>query len=371
MQKLFVPLSLLCFMNVALAAQQNQTANPQEKLAVSDSVRATVTSDLDEVIAGDGFDLTIKLDNAPNFEGGALSVTFSAAVGNASVNAGSPTKPGETVYHLRVRIPEAAPGGIWKLSRLELSNSVAWVDLPYNDVFFQVIGKPGIIYPTRAEVTINPSQKQLLRREARNLQGRIQQLKSAVSEYVRANREGAVSPLLRRNLVESADAVKATQVEFQKLTTVEGQKVSAEVFFEDLRRSYEDAISHFGRATATLRREGHLVRVSDSKKSSAEPLLSLALRPMEQNELAYKVVADEGSLTFDLEVDSTPEGAAISYHKIGDPPHPNPDPTRATIHSLIYALWIVHFEKPGFKAEDREHDPFHESNHVVHVDLQK
>jgi len=104
---------------------------------------------------------------------------------------------------------------------------------------------------------------------------------------------------------------------------------------------------------------------------TAEPLVALTLRPMEQNELAYKVVADEGSLVFDLEVDSTPEGAAVSYYRKGDPPHANPDPTRSTIHSLPYAIWIIHFEKTGYRSEDREHDPFREPNHLVHVDLQK
>ena len=279
MPRAFACLLFFCVMCVALAAQQNQTANTQGKVAVSASVRATVTSDLDEVRAGEDFEFTIKLDKAPNFEGGGLSVAFNATKGQGSAAIGIATKPRETDYRLVVRVPVAAPGGVWKLSSVQFWTSAAWVDLPHNDVSFRVIPTPGIVYPSSAEVTVNPSQAQLLRREARNLQGRIQQLKSAVSEYVQANRERAVSPLLRRNLVESADAVKATQVEFLKLTTVEGQKVSAETFFEDLRRSYEDAISHFGRATATLRREGHLVRVSDSKKSSAEPLLSLALRP--------------------------------------------------------------------------------------------
>ncbi|MGH9641010.1 MAG: hypothetical protein ACRD3Q_01155 [Terriglobales bacterium] len=329
-----------------------------------------MTSSSDEVKAGERFDFTIKLDKAPNFEGGALAVAFSATDGRGSANVQSLTKPGETVYHLSVRVPVAA-GGVWKLSRLEFSNSAAWVDLPYNNVSFRVIPNLGLVFPSSAEVTVNLSQGQLLRKEARLLQGRIQHLKSTVSEYVRADREGAVPRLLRQNLVESADAVRATQDEFLKLTTSEGQEVSADVFFEDLRRSYGDAISHFGRTNATLKEAAHLVRVSDKRKDGAEPLLSLALRPMEQNELAYKVVADEGSLTFDLDVDSTPEGAAVSYYRKGDPPHPNPDPTRSTIHSLPYALWIIHLEKAGYKAEDREHDPFREPNHVVHVDLQK
>jgi hypothetical protein len=226
------------------------------------------------------------------------------------------------------------------------------------------------VYPSSAKITINPNQAQVLRREARLLQTRIQDLKSAVSDFVHANREVAVTPLLRRNLTLSADALRMTEDEFGKLTTTEAQRISAQVFFDDLLRSYEVVISHFGKTRAAVD-GGKFIPVSEAREASAEPLLSLALRPMEQNELAYKVVADEGSLTFDLEVDSTPDGAAVSYHRKGDPPRANPDPTRSTIRSLPYAVWIIDFEKSGYKREEREHDPFREPNHVVHVVLHK
>lgn len=200
---------------------------------------------------------------------------------------------------------------------------------------------------------------------------RIQQLKSAVSEYALANRQHAVTPLLRQNLMDAGAALNSTQAEFSKLTTGQGQQANIEVFFNDLRRSYSDAISHLGGSKAVVTRRGELVRASQTENSNADFLLALTLRPMEQNELAYKVVADEGSLTFDLEVDSTPEGAMVSYFRKGDPPRPNPDHTRATIPKLPYAFWTVRFEKPGYKTEEREHDPFREPNHVVHVDLRK
>jgi hypothetical protein len=371
MPRLFAFLPFLCALSAALLAQQNQTVTLQDKMTVSDSVQATVTYVSGDIRAGENFEFTVKLDRAPNFHGGALSVGFSLRDGQGSVSASVSTEPGQDVYHLQVQIPEAAHGGIWALTSLQFWNSAAWVNLPHKDVSFRVIPNPGIVYPTSAEITVNLSQVQLLRREATHIQGRIQQLKSAVSEYVRANREGAVSPLLERNLRESVSALRATQAEFSKLTTSEAQGSKAEIFFDDLRKSYEDAISHLVRATATFKGEERLVRVSEVKKAGAEPFLSLTLRPMEQNELAYNVVADQGSLTFDLEVDSTPEGAAVTYSRRGDPPRGNPDPTRSTIRSLAYAIWTVHFEKPGYKPEEREHDPFREPNHAVHVDLQK
>lgn len=370
MPRILKSLPFLLLLRATLLAQGSQTATLQERLT-SDSVQATVTYVSGDVAAGEDFDFTVKLDRAPNFEGGSLSVAFSPPDGRTAISTGAATKAGQSVYDLKLRVPVAASSGIWRLASLQFWNTVAWVNLPHQDVSFRVIAKPGVVYPTSAEITVNLSQVQLLRKEATHLQERIQQLKSAFSEYVRANREGAVSPLLEKNLRMSVGALRATQVEFSKLTTGGAEGSKAEIFFDDLRRSYEDAISHLGRSAASLKRAGHLVRVSGGKKTDAEPLLSLTLRPMEQNELAYKVVADQGSLTFDLEVDSTPVGAVISYNRRGDPARGNPEPTRSTIRSLAYAIWIIHFEKPGFKTEEREHDPFREPNHVVHVDLQK
>jgi hypothetical protein len=95
-----------------------------------------------------------------------------------------------------------------------------------------------------------------------------------------------------------------------------------------------------------------------------------ALRPFEQNELAYQIVADTQSLTFDLSVNSNPAGAAVCYHRRGDPCHPNSDPTDTVIKSLPYAIWLVQFQKVGYRTEEREHDPFREPNHVINADLQ-
>lgn len=87
--------------------------------------------------------------------------------------------------------------------------------------------------------------------------------------------------------------------------------------------------------------------------------------------MAYALVADKESLTFDLEVESTPPGATISYHRRGDPYKENPSPTNAVINDLPYAIWIVRFQMPGYQEKEIEHDPFRERNHKMHWDLSK
>ena len=75
---------------------------------------------------------------------------------------------------------------------------------------------------------------------------------------------------------------------------------------------------------------------------------------------------------FDLVVESSPQGAKITYFRKGDAtPRTSSDMTRAIIRGLPYAVWIVRLEMNGFKPAVLEFDPFTEPNTVVHVDLQK
>jgi hypothetical protein len=368
---------VLCAASANTLAQQNQRVSPQEHTTTSDSVDATVNSIQGDIKAGEVFKFTVTLDKAPNFAGGGVGYV---AVGPGGVRSGVTIStgcdedshaPSRKVYKCLVGIPRTAPGGIWSIERLYFQEGTTSVDLKFEPIRFRVIPKDDLVFPTSAEVTVNLDQKQLLRREAGRLQVRIQQLKSTVAEYASANQHSALTSLLRQNLSDAVSTVKQTEAEFSRLAGDNGQRSNEEIFFDDLRRGYQSVISHLDRSKAASGGMGQLVRVSETDKSSVEPLLALALRPMEQNELAYKVVADEGSLTFDLEADSTPEGATVSYFRKGDSPRTNPDQTRATIPKLPYAIWILRFEKSGYKTEEREHDPFREPNHVVHVDLQK
>jgi hypothetical protein len=53
----------------------------------------------------------------------------------------------------------------------------------------------------------------------------------------------------------------------------------------------------------------------------------------------------------------------------GDEYTQNSDPTNATISSLVYAIWIIRFEMQGYVPQERTHDPFKETDHVVSVTM--
>ena len=372
MPKLIVASLLACFFSTGAHSEQAQIGTPREQVTTSDSVHATVTSLSGDIAAGEVFEFTVTLDRAPNFKGdvGYISV----GPNNSQIGTGCAERrdaPKGRVYDCTVRLAETAAGGIWTVTHIYFAEGNTSVDLRFKPISFRVRPRTDLIFPTSAEVVVNLNQKQLLRREAGRLQERIQQLKATVSEYSNEKKQGAVAPLVRQKLVDSVDALMSTEREFSKLTTGTGQESAAQIFFDDLRRSYESVIERIQTRVTAFGGAATVRLVSQAKEAGIEALLALALRPMEQNELAYNIVADGGALAFDLEVDSTPEGAAVSYYRRGDPPRANPDQTRAVIPKLPYAIWIIRFEKPGYKTEEREHDPFRESNHVVHIDLQK
>lgn len=221
-------------------------------------------------------------------------------------------------------------------------------------------------------IAINPSQQQLLRKAATTLQLRVQALKAAIASYEQANQQGEIPEILRENVRESLTALQATEGDFTRLATAQGQADQARVFFGDLRLNYSEALGILEHAAAMrMPAQFLLAAYPPPKHSSYTAVTQATLRAFDLNELAYNVVADGGSLTFSLKVTSTPSGAAVSYYRRGDAPQRFADPTTAIIPSLTFAIWYVKLEKDGYRSETVEYDPFHSSDHVVFVELKR
>jgi hypothetical protein len=226
-------------------------------------------------------------------------------------------------------------------------------------------------------VAISPTQTQLLRREATRLQLQIRQLKSELST---AANGGGRTDILRKRVQEEVRSLQETARNFRELSASAATKDASNVFFLDLQTSYDEVLSGLNRLQATrakarprvITASFGLTADKETRNDAKYSLAALAVfRACEQNELAYTLVADTGSLTFDLTVSSAPEGAAVSYKRRGDPYQSLSSPTNSVIKAIPYAIWIVRFQKPGFKDQEIEHDPFREPNHVVTADLVK
>lgn len=365
-----------------MGQERHDTSKAQRTETVEVTALPLVISvPLYDVRAGDHFSFIAALDHSANVAGAVLQYSVSGpshikAVGNCSL-APYPRQSNEPFqYRCDFAVPAIGPAGTWRIRSLYLYFAVGDQKVRFTnwqDIKFRVLPNSGLVLPTLAFVTINIPQTQLLRSQAARLQERIQLLKVAISKYETHGRSGQVAPLLKQNLVDAMESLSATKSEFIQLASAGDQNREAEVFFDDLRTSYQDAIVEVTRTTASSGNPQEFLLIASKApyEGGADPLVAEALRPLEQNELAYNLVATTGSLTFDLEVDSNPPGASVSYHRRGDAWQPNPNPTNSTLHSLPYAIWIVKFEKPGYKTEEREHDPFRESNHVVSVELER
>jgi len=321
------------------------------------------------VKAGETLNLVITVDRAPNFTGSSLQLTLGPPRGGGFGYA-IELHPKKTEYSLQVKIPEAAIGGTWSVIEIRYASGSPgdFSPLPFTKYSFQVIPQEDLVHPTSADVGMRPSQSQLLRTEAIHLQARIQDLKGSILEYKFSPK---LTSVLRQNIDQAVQSLNETEQEFRKLDSSPKQEENSHVFFDDLRTSYREA-NHDLRAQELMRHSHELLVAAPQRKTETAvyPLVAQpVLRAFEQNELAYNTVADAQKLTFDLSVSSAPAGAAVSYRRRGEEFKQADAPTNSTIKALTFAIWIVRFQKDGFRTIEREHDPFREPNHIIDVEL--
>ena len=76
-------------------------------------------------------------------------------------------------------------------------------------------------------------------------------------------------------------------------------------------------------------------------------------------------------MAFDLQVKSTPNGAKVSYGRLGDRVYETlPDKTDAIIKNRSYAIWYVTFELAKYKTKTIKYDPFLDNSHVAEAILE-
>jgi hypothetical protein len=317
--------------------------------------------------------IVLTLKKAPNFEGSTIQLRITAPDGS-TVQYGVDLKPSVLVYQIPFKVPPAGTGGLWTVSDLVFNSGgdAKQVALPFKKYTFRVLPKEGLEFPASADIGVNPSQVQLLRTEAIHLQERIRGIKNAI---LAQRNESALIGQLKASLKEAIAALLDTETRFQLLATEPKQKEVAQIFFNDLRISYDGVVPELDLPRKAISsRAAVLIKVSSpsDEGSGHYPQVSQGvLRVFEQNEAAYMAVADARELTFNLDVSSIPPTATVYYKRRGDDFKKNPDVTDCSLRALPYAIWIIRIEEKGYKPEEVEHDPFREPNHVIKIALSK
>ncbi len=218
---------------------------------------------------------------------------------------------------------------------------------------------------------ISLEEVKLLEREAIRVQARIQNLKANLSQARQPLTRNQLITILRSSLNEALKDVRRTERTFNELGRDTLMFTPGKIFFADLQSSYRHALEDLTHTQAGSQIEPRLQKITFRDEPRYPALAQGPLRVLEQNELAYSVVVNKKNLTFDLEVNSVPSGATVFFWRRGDSERKNNKPTNSTVTELPYAIWFVRFQLPGYKDEEREHDPFREPNHVLNVELHK
>ena len=288
--------------------------------------------EVDQVKAGESYSFTLHLDEAPTYSDGRIYYPMSALFTGGGISSAysfcASTVPQQRDYECIVTVPKDFIGN------REVTLTTVYIQSPHENVTvklrktvrFRVLGLPPPIERTEgADVTVNPTQAQLLRRAGTKLQGRIADLKAALVQPEKPEAGiGPLANLLQKNVEEAVNALQDTEREFEKQLTKQNDLATSKIFFKDLLLSYNEILTqikdsrHNASLTASRFRP---VSQRDPAARPEYPLLAQAtIHTLERNVLVYNAVAANETLYFDLVVNSNPEGGLISYHLRADPP---------------------------------------------------
>lgn len=353
-------LALLSLFFASLLVRASFARQTSDSVSVELTIKVTAPR---SVRAGETFPVHIELNAPVRVPRGYIIIGFLNSKEQVGLSGNLEASPDKTSYDIPIEIPNDAPEGIYTLNTVQVGSAdgMHHAQLKFEPQSIEVIQPASFTLPSEAKVSINLSQKQLLRSAAIAVQHKIESLKAAL---VALQANSSPVPILRQNVIDADKALSTTEIEFLELSPT-AEKANAKVFFEDLHKTYELASKQLkaGPLTRPVAFRGN----ANPENSGLE---SIVLRAFEHNELAYDVVADTGSLVFDLDVRTVPVGAKVSYGKRGDSTFvPLQDETNSVIKSLPYAIWIVRFEKDGYQSARTEHNPFTDKNHVLTVEL--
>ena len=217
---------------------------------------------------------------------------------------------------------------------------------------FEVEPAVGLVTPTSVNVTVNPSQVQLLRAEAARLTAKANLLKQQLigSEGAAANNLA----LLRNSVRQAKSDLDKTQASYKEEGVEPSSERAVNAFFDGIRFNYDEALKALSRVSARSRLVGpRLERVSgglDDSSILASSGSDAVLASFSYNVTAYLVAASSATMTFNLEVVSVPKGATVSYKQRTDPDFtPVGQLTDCQIPNLYRAGYSIRFQKPGYE----------------------
>jgi hypothetical protein len=198
--------------------------------------------------------------------------------------------------------------------------------------------------PTSVKVTVNHSQIELLKVEADHLRSKATKIKETLS----ATDAAANRVILQNALQQAVKDLAPTEGEYKKKETIPPSPPAVDVFFHDIKVSYDEARAIIDRKSVELSRSNpRLVEVKGEMWPSEDDFRDAVLDSIKHNVAAYEAVSQSGSYVFSLEVLSEPQDADISFHRRGESFRSQGNRTNSSIVNLPRAVYCIRLQKNG------------------------
>lgn len=146
-------------------------------------------------------------------------------------------------------------------------------------------------------------------------------------------------PIYLQTLSDASAAVTHTKKKFD-YGLDKAALLASDAFFGDI-------LNHYSRTSKA---------VELMTASNIPEVEKAILSDLDRTQSAYLMVADHNSLTFDMKVETDPEGAVITYRREAEDFKTYEDRSNTTIKNLVVATWLVHVELKDYKPDERWHD---------------
>ena len=284
--------------------------------------------------------------------------------------------PDKLSYDLTVRFPPDLPASKWRADASVLSLSGNYIDCAVpglsgdTSATFDVRSAVGLVTPTAASVTVNPSQIELLRGEANQLNAKARSLHATLKTS-----DVAANKVLIDSLQNLLTALDRTELSYKQRGSQGSSIREVDSFFNDIRLSYREALQ-------SLRTNGAQVSPSNPQFLSAKlavdrsqhklnSALVAGIATIVHNANAFDIVASTRSVTFDLSVFSVPNGAIISWRLRGGEYQKSDHETDWQIKNLPRAVYSIRVQKNGYEDNEVPFDAIDNTNTSVSIPLKR
>lgn len=236
---------------------------------------------------------------------------------------------------------------------------------------FEIEPAKGLVTPSSVAVIVNPSQAQLLLGEADRLRAKANQLKQEInSEHLIAGQA-----LLRESVKEAIADVDKTETTFKQRGLEPSSSGKVDAFFDDIRLSYGEALQAVSDGSGKIRQTEpgfvHARLVLGDKSAVSRSASDAVIASILHNADAYDVVALSKAITFNLDVNSTPQGATISYRRRGEEFETLDRKTNSRIENITRAVYTIRLQMKGYEDVCTDFDAMNSTRSSVDLELKR